>query len=414
MNQLYFYTTRFSPRVQYLVQVLENRLGCPCVITTLWEQFIAANGPKINYSTQKYEHSIQIIPHSLLLQKNIKTFDFSTLEQDPLAFIFFLLTRYEEYIIKDRDEHGRFSAQSSYLYQTKRLHIPVVDRLIENLKTKIKAKYPAIQFKDNPFKTAFTIDIDQAFCYQHKPFKRWMGGNARDLFGLNFKSIIDRNLSYIHLNKDPWDIYTALESLSENRQTQAQIFFLVGDYSPFNKNLNHQNKAFKNVIQQVEVWAEVGLHPSYNAGGQLATIQEEKKRLEDILQKEIINSRQHYIQLTLPTTYKNLIAAGIQHDYTMGFADDIGFRAGTSFPFNWYDLENEAITDLCIHPFCAMDVTLRHYLKLNLEQAEQALESLKKEIQAVNGIFSIITHNESLSDYGEWRDWQKLLLQYWL
>ncbi|MXV37499.1 hypothetical protein GO491_02230 [Flavobacteriaceae bacterium Ap0902] len=396
-----------------MLQILEERWGTRIEMIEDWERFIQLNEPKLNYSEQIDEGSIQIKPHGLLFNQGIKFFDFSELETDALAMIFFLLSRYEEYVIAERDMHKRFSAKSSYLYHTKRLHRPYTDILIQNLKHKVNKKYPLFNFKNNQFKSEFTIDIDQAFHYQQKSFRRFVGANIRDALKLHWRSVLDRKLTYFHLMKDPWNIYADLKQKSKKKTTLPIFFFLVGDYGRFNKNISYKNAAFQQVIKEINSWAHVGVHPSYNAGEDLATIQTEKTRLEGILNKSINHSRQHYIQLSLPETYLNLISSGIKNDYSMGFADEIGFRAGTAFPFDWYDLINEEITNLKVHPFCAMDVTLKNYLNLSIEEANEILTDLKEEIKKVNGTFSIISHNESLSNYAEWKGWGMLFLKYW-
>ena len=96
----------------------------------------------------------------------------------------------------------------------------------------------------------------------------------------------------------------------------------------------------------------------------------------------------------------------------MGFADHLGFRAGTSKSFFWYDLENEKHTELRVHPFCVMDVTLKNYQKYQAEHGEFILANLLKETEKVGGTFRIICHNESLSNYGEWKDWKEVLLNF--
>ncbi|MGI9525948.1 MAG: polysaccharide deacetylase family protein [Weeksellaceae bacterium] len=414
MNQLYLYIENITSRIQYVVGVLEVRWGCRIQLTDDFEYFKKLNHPKINYSEYNISSpNIQIQPQGLLSQREIGSFDFCELERDPLAFMFFLLSRYEEYVVLERDIHDRFPANASYLYKTNRLQKAVVDRLINDLKQKIQHQFPTLKFKKAKYDAQFTIDIDQAYKFQHKSFKRFIGANIRDAIRLNFSSIIERKLTYLYLKKDPWNIYQKFKLESKHKKTQPTIFFLIGDLAANNKNLSFKNSAFQKVIRAVDSWATVGLHPSYGSYKDLNKVNIEKKRLEDIVNHSIIYSRQHYIQCSLPETYHCLIQAGITHDYSMGYAEDVGFRAGTALPFLWYDLKNDKVTNLKIHPFCAMDVTLKNYLNLTIPEANQILDDLKDEVQKVNGTFCIITHNESLSGSAEWKGWGDMLINYW-
>jgi len=99
---------------------------------------------------------------------------------------------------------------------------------------------------------------------------------------------------------------------------------------------------------------------------------------------------------------------GITDDYSMGYADQIGFRASTSRSFLFYDLEMEYTTALRIHPFAAMEGTLRDYLQLNVEDAFIAFKQIIDEIKAVNGTYISLWHNESVSDKNRWVGWRNL------
>jgi hypothetical protein len=90
----------------------------------------------------------------------------------------------------------------------------------------------------------------------------------------------------------------------------------------------------------------------------------------------------------------------------MGYASQLGFRAGTCTPFFWYDLQLEKQTHLKIHPFAVMDVTLKQYLQLNPDEAIVKIEELLLAIKLVDGTFCSLWHNESLSDFGKWKGWR--------
>src|SRR5690606_12639845 len=124
------------------------------------------------------------------------------------------------------------------------------------------------------------------------------------------------------------------------------FFWLMADYGKFDKNNPVNNLEFQKQIQSVSKWAETGIHPSYASNSNPEKLKTEIQRLEKISGQKITKSRQHYIKLNLPETYQNLIEQGIEEDYTMAYADETGFRAGTCTPFFWYDLSREEKTNL--------------------------------------------------------------------
>jgi hypothetical protein len=130
--------------------------------------------------------------------------------------------------------------------------------------------------------------------------------------------------------------------------------------------------------------------------------------LENIIQKPVTKSRQHFLKLKFPKTYQNLLKSGITDDYTMGFASLSGFRAGTCTTFPFFDLSHNRCTEIMIHPFQVMDVTLKNYLLLSPEKAWQQIEEIMLEVKKVNGTFISLWHNESLKDTGHWLGWRKV------
>jgi hypothetical protein len=113
------------------------------------------------------------------------------------------------------------------------------------------------------------------------------------------------------------------------------------------------------------------------------------------------------LRLHIPETYRVLLSHNILEDWTMGYADDIGFRASIAFPYNWYDLNKEEVTNLKIYPFAAMDVTLKNYLKLSPNEAVARISEMSKNLRLVGGTFCTLWHNVTVNDLDDWVGWRK-------
>ena len=117
------------------------------------------------------------------------------------------------------------------------------------------------------------------------------------------------------------------------------------------------------MIKHLADHAEIGIHPSYASNESFNILEIEKNRLENIIKKEVKLSRQHFLKLDIPKTYRNLLELSITDDYTMGYASHLGFRASICTPFYFYDLELESSTIMKVHPFSVMDATRRGFRK---------------------------------------------------
>ncbi len=185
-------------------------------------------------------------------------------------------------------------------------------------------------------------------------------------------------------------------------------FILLADYGLNDKNISFTKRKFQLLIKRLADYASIGIHPSYGSNTNFAKLPKEIKRLEGITKREVTKSRQHFLKLTLPETYNQLVDCGIRDDYTMGFASAIGFRASICSAYTFYNLDTETILPIKIHPFAVMDATLLYYLKLSPEQSLTQISALIEEVKNVNGTFISLWHNDTFSNYKQWEGWESV------
>jgi hypothetical protein len=397
-------------------------LGVDYKVVTEKKEFVDSKFAKINYSADFIEDSLQIIPIDLLFESNIlqkkikvsewndrkiffQTSDSANIPFDLFAASFYLISRYEEYLPFSADQHGRFEANQSLAGKHGFLHDPVVDQWACLLAESLKQKYPEFEPCKRQFKYISTIDVDNAYAYLYKGTVRTLGASMRDLFKLDFNENIQR-FKTIAGEKDPFDTYNYLDALHKQYGIEPIWFFLVGNYNSYDKNLPLDNEAFQELIKKISEIAEVGIHPSYESNNSFNQLKKEFDYLSEISKRSVTKSRQHYLKLLFTETYQNIIKLGVKEDFTLGYASDVGFRAGTCTPFNFYDLYNEKETTLKLYPFYIMDTTLNQYLKLNVNEAIDLINIIIQKVKAVNGTFISLWHNESLSDHGHWKGWE--------
>ncbi len=420
------YCEQSSPRLNYILEYFfTERLGIPYHCTQSWDEFNDSTDYKLNYSNQVLENAVNIMPEGLLFESGIRNekpsvsyhngipIVFRNLTAVNLTFdifsaVFYFISRYEEYQPYEPDIHERFPAKASLAFENIFLNQPVVDHWILFIKQELLFKYPALTFKSELFKAIPTFDVDSPWCYKHKGILRNAGGLIRDLLHLRINLIFLRLAVLLRLKSDPWFVFNWLKKLLKQNKQEAILFVHVGKHSKFDKSVSSRNPFFRRVINRLSKEYPMGLHPSYNSANQPAILKVELNNLRQITNQPITFSRQHYLKIKLPEYYQMLVNAGITDDFSMGFADKPGFRAGTSRPFRWYDLKLETSTLLFVHPFAVMDRTVNTQNQETLAGAQLIYSELIQQVRLVDGFFVTLWHNESFNNLFEWKGWKEL------
>lgn len=429
---LLIYVDKLTNRVGYTMNIVFRViLHCEFAITTDRSAFEQHSGAKLCYSHEPCHEAVCIKPARLLFATSIEEQDTHfflhqgqpalypvygqhlDLPYDPFAAIFFTITRYEEYLPFHRDAHGRFTATESLAYKEGYLQTAVVDRWALAIRDRIANRFSNFVFPTRCFEVEETVDIDAAYCYKHKGVFRTLIGMARDGIGNHNPDEVRHRLRVLcNKEEDPFDTFDYIIDLKHKHKGLKLIFFtLLGDYSQYDKPVSHNNSHFRQLLQHIGDHAKIGIHPSYGTMEEPRRIEIEAQRLEDILHRTIVRSRFHFLRLQLPVSYRQLAQSDIQHDYTMGYAEVLGFRAGTATPHPFYDLEWNCEGNLTVHPFVAMDTTLQKYMALSPESALHAYKKIIDETFAVGSTFNAIWHNQNLCEQFGWQGWRQVYEQ---
>lgn len=424
---LLIYAGKVTNRLGYTLNLIFGEMmGIEYSITTDREYFMAYNGAKFSYCKEMFGNEVFLRCADVLFQTTIEVLDldyfehngvpyiFKTYSQasvcsyDVLAATFYFVSRYEEYLPFIKDEHSRFRAEDSLAYKKGFLQRPVVNIWVEELKEKILSAYPDLPHKSGVFSFLNTIDVDSAFSYIGKGFLRTVGGLCKDFLKGNLALCRRRIGVLLGRDADPYDTFDYIVSTMEKYKVRTVFFVLFGYHGRFDKNISPYNRRFQELVKSLCDYAKVGIHPSYECLEEPEQINEQVKMLKSILHKPIHRSRFHYLRFRLPESYRNLIDNNIERDFSMGYSDEIGFRASICNSFNFYDLALDFETKLRVFPFACMDVALKNGLKLSPQEAFEKVEELVEEVRKVNGMFISVWHNESLSDEMEWKSWREV------
>lgn len=338
---------------------------------------------------------------------------------DITGSVFFMLIRFEEIVVPDRDEHNRFPARASLAYQEGFLERPIVDEYVEILWTCMQRLWPRLKRKERNYQVFLTHDVDHPLGAINKTWPQVMRNIAGDI--LRRKNL---NLAYRRFiakcskmeDLDPYNTFEFIMDMSERYGLKSIFYFKAGvSNSRFDVYYDLSSPWIKSLISRIhERGHEIGLHTSYEAYRDFRTIRSEFERLLTVLHSLKITQekwgvRQHYLRFEVPTTWQACEDVGLDYDATVGFADHVGFRCGTCHEYPLFNLKTRRILHLRELPLIIMDMTLLYYMSLQPEQVIEKIERLSNICRLYGGTLSLLWHNTELTQSWQTRLYMEIL-----
>jgi hypothetical protein len=420
---LLLYASKMTPRLDYILQLLlKDMLGIHFQFTDNRTLAASFRGALINYSPISINAAINIIPTGLMDENKIQDLNLpestnwkgvpvffqssgGDIPFDIFSAAFFLVSRYEEYLPFTPDKHGRFPGKTSYAFKENFHRKPVINMWVRLLGEMLNSRFQWVKIKNLDFQYISSIDIDHAWAILHKPHLRTSLSLLKSLVKANLKDIKYKLDVLRGKIQDPFYSFPLWNELHMGIEDKIVLFFLVSNSTSFDMMTYPNNPHWQQLVLNLAGKYECGIHPSYRIGGDVISLQQEKSFLEKLIKRKVEKSRHHFLKMRFPDTYQALQKACIKEDYSMGFHDICGFRAGIAFPFYFFNLKENKSTDLKILPFAVMDRTLKDYMALDAESAMLEIEQIIESIKECGGLYISIWHNNSLGDNYEWEGW---------
>jgi hypothetical protein len=217
--------------------------------------------------------------------------------------------------------------------------------------------------------------------------------------------------AYFGLSRTPSTAETIEQCVEIEREfdVTSSYFFTVGPGHPddcaYTLNDRCQFRGERHTVGAVIRWManqgfDAGLHGSFLSASVDGLLVQEKAALEAASQHPVQTIRQHYLNFDPRITPRLQDAAGLRADCSLGFNRNLGFRAGTSLPFRMFDFERGAPFGILEMPLIIQEAALLRddSLQLDVELAKQIIRQLYEEIEAVNGVVTVLFHPHSLLD----------------
>lgn len=417
-----------SPRAWHAVeQVLGSLLGWQVVRVPSADELERSSGPKLIYGTREVAGAMRILPCGWLSETGIREIDPTvseiddmtvlfpvkegTVGFDPFAAAFFSLTRYEEWVGIPKDQHDRPLTASLHASRHGYLHRPVVDEWALHLAAGWRELDPKVPIPQRHYRQVITVDLDNGLKYLGRPLWRSFGSLVRDVIKGERAEIAERVRVLQGKAQDPFVIDDELLARFDDAADRIIFFVLSAPRGEWDHAVPVDHPAYAPVISALAKRAEVGLHPSYFSSDMPGTTSAERDRLQAIIGNDVTKTRQHFLKLRVPETFRELERIGIMEEHSLGVHDRLGFRCGTCTPYRWYDLVQERSTSLMIHPFTVMDNTLRDKLGLDPRAALNEVRPLIDAVKRVNGTFTGLWHESFLAATGAHAPWRQAILE---
>jgi hypothetical protein len=345
--------------------------------------------------------------------------DPTALEVDVFGGAFFMLTRYEELVIPERDGYGRFPAAASLAMRHGFLGTPVVDVYVELLWDVLRRTWPGLRRRPTAYEVVLTHDVDDPLStLGHGPrdIARQFAG---DLVRRRDPRLVVRRARAVlgDRSSDPNNTFDFLMDVSERHGLRSAFYFLAHrDERPRDGAYLFEDSWVRSLVGRIgRRGHEIGLHPSFSTYRDAERTREELGRLLRVAEAEGVRQeewggRQHYLRWANPHTWRNWEAAGLSYDASVGYAEAVGFRTGTCHPYRVFDLEQRRPLRLRERPFQVMDVTLLSAMALTPDAARAAVMSIAAECRRHGGWLGILWHNNTLLRSAREKRWYETLV----
>jgi len=329
-----------------------------------------------SYSASEFNYKESKV-HGVTLSKvtNVDFYQNGKFGFDILETIFFHISRYEEFYANEEDLSytNCLEETKQFLVRHELYETPVVDHLV-------KAFFESLLNIDLQKKTTYSISHDIDLLWRFKPNYKIARNVIADIYHRRGIDKIKRGISYFSKMKreklkDPYDCFHFLFR-PEGFWKSKVLYLMVGGETKFDNKYSIDDPKVAEIISSAkELGYKIGLHPSYNCLNKPSLYTAEKKTLENKINDAVLDNRQHVLRWEWKQTPNILEDSGIQSDSTMGFTRRLGFRSGTGYKYQLYDLNSEYVYGFYELPMSFMESSAIHYASENNKSISEVMRS---------------------------------------
>lgn len=307
------------------------------------------------------------------------------------------LSRKEEYGNTTLDKWGRFDHDKSFLVQNELDQSPIIDELILDVLKQLGLKARNIWPDGKKAAVCLTHDVDaiDGFSYlwlrRINWYWRWFRAKIEGNQQETKKCIVTLKQweRYKRTNFDPMDSFDQIQELENSYGFRSTFFFMSLHHGLSREGRRYSarnSKVAQATKKLLEGGWEIGLHAAYHNHLSPSSLKEQKRRLEDVIRKEISGCRHHYLRVRFPDSWEIYAQAGFKYSSNMGWGSGLqGFRAGTCLPYQ--PVREHSLLEI---PFQLMDTNPI----ADIESYMNIFNQYLKLIKSVGGFLVLDFHQE--------------------
>lgn len=346
------------------------------------------------------------------------------------------LSRLPEVEAGTRDQWGNWEWPFSESQREGKLYHPWIDESLAELRHRLMQEHPEWPWmplwpERRSFALCLTHDVDLVSQYHTVPelFKVWYrvvrsSGKKMEKVRRMIGSLRALTIPSSKTRIDPLWHYEDWLKLEDCYGFRSTFFFFPShvakpsvwdavyhfdDHVRFAGRLMRVQDMMRDIHQSG--W-DVGLHGSYYSATEPGILSNERSQIERVIGERVISVRQHWLHYDILRTPRLQAEAGLLCDSTQGFNRNIGFRAGTSFPYWCWDHRSQSSLPVLEIPMHIMDGALftTNALEYDLELAIHHCVQLLDRVAKVRGCLTLNWHPNYLND-GKWWSVYKTILE---
>ena len=324
---------------------------------------------------------------------------------DIFGSAFYMLTRYEEVVLKDKDKFCRFPVKASLAYRENFLDRPIINEYIEILWSLLKKIAPDIKRKNRKFKICPSHDIDHPFQYGGMGLGRFLKHEIGTIQREGLKTAYGKYHMWKTIrkypDKDPFFTFSRIMDISEENNLNSCFYFMVNkEKYPIEIFTDLNDSRVCSILPIINQRGhDIGLHVSFSSSRSEEKIREEFDILKFLCRRYDISQekwgcRYHFLNVNFSDTFSFCENSEIDYDTSVMHPEVCGFRSGICYEYPLYDLIYRKRLNIKEKPLIVMDGTIMNTEYMNLGFGKKAFDyimKLKNWCRKYNGDFNILS-----------------------